>query len=111
MFISTKTYEGILVTKYSVIDLVKFLLSQGLEYVFTERLCQDPAEEYFSAQRQHGRQNENLDLYQFGYNDNSIRIQKEVSHSSGNTCGKYNNKRSWELCTDDPLPKRKSFFK
>ena len=55
----------------------------------TERFCQDPAEEYFSSQRQCGRRNENPDLFQFGYNDNSIRVQREVSTSSGNVRGKY----------------------
>lgn len=88
MFISTQTYEGILTTTYSLIGAVKFLLQDGLEYVLTERFCQDPAEEYFSSQRQHGRRNENPDLYEFGYNANSIRIQREVAHSSGNVRGK-----------------------
>ena len=108
MFISKQTYEGIQITTYSVVDVVKFLLQQGFNCVLTERFCQDPAEEYFSAQRQHGRRCENPDLYEFGYNANSIRIQKEVSHSSGNARGKYDSKRSWESITNDPLPKRKS---
>ena len=108
MFISQQTYEGLCITTTSVIEITKYLLSQGFQYVLTERFCQDPAEEYFGAQRQHGRRCENPDLYEFGYNANILRIQKEVSHSSGNSRGKYNKKRSWESVTDQPLPKRKS---
>ena len=108
MFLSKQTYEGVQITVYSLIDAGKFLLNKGLPYVLTERFCQDPAEEYFSAQSQHGRRNENPDLYEFGYNANSIRIQSEVSHSSGNVRGKYDSKRSWESISNDPIAKRKS---
>lgn len=108
MFISYQTFEGLQITTYSVIDAVKYLLNAGgFQYVLTERFCQDPAEEYFGAQRQHGRRNENPDLYEFGYNANSIRIQRNVSQSSGNTRGKYDKKRSWESITNDTIPKRK----
>ena len=107
MFIPEQTYEGILITTYSVISAVKFLLSQGFSYVLTERFCQDPAEEFFSVQRQHGRRNENPDLKEFGYNTNAIRIQRNVSYTSGNTRGKYDHKRTWENVTDDAVPKRK----
>ena len=108
MFVSQQTFEGLQITTYSVIEAVRFLLGQGFSYVLTERFCQDPAEEYFSAQRQHGRRNENPDLYEFGYNDNILRIQKEVSKSSGNYRGKYVHNKSWESVTDEPIPKRKA---
>ena len=106
MFIPYQTHEGLQITTFSVIDVTKYLLDIGFQYILTERFCQDPAEEFFSVQRQQGRRNENPDLYEFGYNANTIRIQREVSYSSGNTRGKYSKKRSWESVTNDPVPKR-----
>ena len=69
MFISWQTYEGLKITTYSVIEVVKFLLQEGFEKVLTERFCQDPVEEYFGNQRKLGRRCDNPDLAQFGYND------------------------------------------
>ena len=107
MFISWQTYEGLRITTYSMIEVVKFLLQEGFEQVLTERFCQDPVEEYFGNQRKLGRRSDNSDLAQFGYNDNTIRIQRYVSCTSGNTRGRYDKKRSWEQISEDPVPKRK----
>ena len=75
--------EGILITTYSVIEAVKFLINEGFEKVLTERFCQDPVEEYFGNQRNLGRRCDNPDMAQFGYNNNTIRIQRNVSCTSG----------------------------
>ena len=77
-----------------------------MEFVLSERFCQDPLEEYFGVQRQLGRRNDNPDLKTFGYNDNRIRIQRTISCNTGNTRGRYDHKKSWENTTDEPLPKR-----
>lgn len=55
MFISWQTYESLRITTYSVIELVRFLLSNNVQYVFTEKFCQDPLENYFGRQRSMGR--------------------------------------------------------
>ncbi|XP_068737221.1 uncharacterized protein [Montipora capricornis] len=47
MFLSWQTYEGFQISARSTIECTKFLLSEGMEYVLTERYCQDPVEEYF----------------------------------------------------------------
>ena len=47
MFIAWQTNEALQITTYSVINLVKYLLQHGVQYVLTERLCQDPLENYF----------------------------------------------------------------
>ena len=107
MFISWQTYEGVMITVYSVIEVVRFLLEEGFQAVLTERFCQDPVEEYFGSQRKLGRRCDNPDLAQFGFNDNTIRIQRNVSCTSGNTRGRYDKKRSWEEISHDPVPKRK----
>jgi len=107
MFLSWQTYEGFEITVHSAIEATKFLLQEGMEYVLTERFCQDPVEEYFGNQRKLGRRSDNPDICQFGYNSNTIRIQRSVSCQSGNTRGRKDRKRAWEQVTDDKLPCRK----
>ena len=75
MFLSWQTYKGFQLTFQSTIESTKFLLQEGMEYVLTERFCQDPAEELFGKQRQLGRRSDNPDTSQFGYNNNTIRIE------------------------------------
>ena len=87
---------------------MSFLLSEGMEFTLTERFCQDPLEEYFGNQNKIGGRSENPDIFQFGYNDNTTRIQRNVSHSSGNTHGRYDRTHSWENITNDTVAKRKS---
>lgn len=107
MFLSWQTYEGFKITVHSVTEVVKFLLEEGMEFVLTERFCQDPVEEYFGKQRQLGRRSDNPDIRQFGYNSNTIRIERSISCQSGNTKGRKDRKRAWEQVTDEKLPCRK----
>lgn len=107
MFLSWQTYEGYQITVYSVIEATKFLLQEGMEFVLTERFCQDPVEEYFGNQRKLGRRNDNPDIRTFGYNCNTIRIQRTVSCQSGNTRGRKDKCRAWDQITDAKLPCRK----
>ena len=79
-----------------------------MEFILSERFCQDPLEEYIDNQRKIGGRSENPDIFQFGYNDSTIRIQHNVSHSSGDIHGWYDRKRSWENMTNDAVPKHKS---
>ena len=106
MFISKQSYEGLMITVFSTVECVRFLLKVGLKYVLTERFCQDTLEEYFGCQRSMGRRSENPDLNTFGYNNNSIRIQKSVSFQSGNAKGRKDRKCAWEKVSDDPMPKK-----
>ena len=109
MFVSWQTHDGLQITVYSIIELVKYLLQEGMEYVVIEKFCQDPCEEYFENQRSMGRRCENPDLQAFIHNDNTIRIQRHISQNTGNTRERHekgsNNK--WVNVTDDKLPKRK----
>ena len=107
MFLSWQTYEGLQISAYSVVEATKFLLNEGVEYVLTERFCQDPLEEYFGNQRKLGRRNDNHDVKMFGSNNNTIRAQRSVSCQSGNTRGRKDRDRSWVNVSDDPVPKRK----
>ena len=105
-FISWQTYKGLQINCHSMVGLVSFLLKEGMPYVLSERFCQDPLENYFGNQRSMGRRSDNPDIQQFGYNDNTVRIQRHVSHSSGNTRGRYDRKRPREVVTETKLNKR-----
>ena len=94
-------------TSLSILWLTKLLLQESIEFVLTERFCQDPVEEYFGNQRKLGRRSDNPDIRQFGYNANTIRIQRSVSCQSGNTRGRKDKRREWEQVTDAKLPCRK----
>ena len=110
MFISQPTYEGLLISTYSVIEATTFLINHSLRYVLTERFNQDVAEEHIGRQRTVGRRNDNLTMYQFGYNENVIRTQRSVVTVTGNTKDAASNakyQQSWFFVDDSALPKRK----
>ena len=74
MFISQQTHEGLQITAHSTVEVVKFLLSHGLNSVLKECFRQDPLEEYFGNQRQRGRRSDNPDALQFAYNDRALFV-------------------------------------
>eukprot|EP00794_Sanderia_malayensis_P001207 gene1207-583_t len=109
MFISWQTHEGLKISIHSLVGVTKFLLTNGAEYVLTNKLCQDPVEEYFGRQRAIGRRSENPSMREFGYNDNKLRIQRSIVPLKGNTKGREkcaNETRCFEI-DNTPLPKRK----
>ena len=109
MFLSHQTYEGILISVYSLIESVQFLIQDGMKFILTERFNQDVAEENFGRHRGVGRRNENPSLHQFGYDSNTLRMARSIVPMKGNTKGKYSQKRtvSWSNVDNTPLPKRK----
>ena len=80
--------------------MTKFLLDEGMDYVLTNRFLQEILKQLFGNFRKFGRRNENPDLQQIGYHDNTVRIQKRISCDSGNTKGRYNKTKSWVNVTD-----------
>ena len=102
MFISWQTFEGIKITVYSMIELIKYLLSNGVSYILTERFCQDPLENYFGSQRSMGARKDNPPLRDIGYNDNTIRNQKVFRPIQGNVAG-----NAAVEFSDEPVPCRK----
>ena len=109
MFISWQTMEGFQITTFAIIEAVKYLPSQGMEYVLAEKFCQDPVEEYFGGQRKMGRRSDNPDMYMFGYNNNALHVQRNVGASTGNTRERhgYSKQSSWKDVDNETLPKRK----
>ena len=47
MFMSWQTFEGFKITTNAIVEITKLLLSEGVEFVLTERFCQDKIEKYF----------------------------------------------------------------
>ena len=82
-------------TVKSAIAITKFLLSEGFEFVLTERFCQDDVEEYFGYQRAQGR-SDNPSAIEFGYNDLRIATLRDVAPQSieGNVSGRHSGKKS-----------------
>ena len=54
MFIFWQTFEGFKITTNAIVEVTKFLLSEGVEFVLTERFCQNEIEKCFGNQRQLG---------------------------------------------------------
>ena len=67
-------------TAHSLNDIVKFLLSHGMEYVLTERFNQDPLEVFFGQQRStRGGRCVNPSAKQFLRNTQAIMVQKSLT--------------------------------
>ena len=109
MFLSLQTYKGLQITVHSLIEVVKFLLSEGMEFVWSERFCQDLLEEYFGRQRERGRFNDNPTVQAFGYNDRTLAVQRNIAPVvKGNVAGRHKGQGStWYSVSEEPLPKRK----
>ena len=74
--------HGLKISVYSHIEAIQFLLSEGFQYVLSERLMQDVLEDYFGHQRAKGGRSDNPTAQQFGYNDLTIAAQFDNSCSS-----------------------------
>ena len=110
MFISHQTYHGLRMTVHSLVEVTKFLLSEGLEYVLSEKFCQDLLEEYFGHQRSsRGGYSDNPTVQSFGYNDLTIAAQRSIAPVvRGNVMGRHKGESSkWVVVSEEPLPKRK----
>jgi len=64
---------------HSMVAIVKFLLSQGMKYVLTERFNQDTVEVLFGQQRARGGRCDNPSVKQFLLNTQAIMVQKSLA--------------------------------
>jgi hypothetical protein len=60
-------------------ELCKYLLNHGVEFVLSNRFCQDPLEKHFGRHRGLGRRSDNPTLLAFGYNENKLCLQRSLS--------------------------------
>lgn len=79
MMLSLQTIKGLLITLKAFPEAVKYLLSQGVEYVLGNRFCQDPVEKHFGRHRSLGRRCDNPSLWAFGYGENKLRMSRTLS--------------------------------
>eukprot|EP00794_Sanderia_malayensis_P011654 gene11654-12853_t len=110
MFISLQKFEGLKLTSHSVIEATQFLLQNGLDFVLTNRFNQDIVEEHFGRQRSLGCRSDNPTLWQFGFNENTIHMQRSVVPATGNTKGGHRQKMqvSWSHIDNSYLKEIKS---
>ena len=87
-------------------EVCRFLLQEGIPFVFPERFCQDDLENYFGEQRVTSHRSDIPTVHDFGYNDNTVKIQFLIRPIWGNAQGPaeiFN-----EIC-NEPLPKRRKW--
>lgn len=87
------TYEGFGISVLSHIDVIKFLLEHGSEYVLSERFTQDVLKDYFEHQRSQGQLADNPSASEFGDNDLTIAAQRDIAPVvRGSVGGRYEKK-------------------
>ena len=93
---------------HAFVELMQDLLSvPGVEFVLSERLCQDPLESFFGKQRAAGGRNDNPTVQQFCDNTVTLRVQQSAALEPlrGN-CRKRSRPVDCALVDETPLPKR-----
>ncbi len=98
----------------SFVEMTKYILSETPAdnseslYFLSERISQDPIENYFGKQRARGRRNENPNMHQSVHNAAALRVQKSLALDPirGN-CRRKRLNYSDNTIDDTPLPKRK----
>jgi len=74
----------------SFVELVRFIFKiPGVKFFLSERISQDPLENFFGCQRQRGRTGENPNVQQFCKNTQALRVINSVcgTVAKGNCCG------------------------
>ena len=100
-------------TVLSFVELVEYVFTiPGVKVFLSNRICQDPLENFFGLQRQRGRVNENPNALEFLRNTQALRIvNTECDTVRGNCRGaKKNRKRKKKdepiMVENTPLAKR-----
>ncbi len=98
--------------------MVRYLFSvPGVTSFLSQKVCQDPLENFFGCQRQRGRVHDNPNAEEFLKNTQALRVINSfcIAPSQGN-CRGASKKRNYGSChiTDkenEPLPKRRKVAK
>ena len=72
-------FSNILLIAHSLNEVVKFLLSHGMEFVLTERFNQDTVKIVFTQQRSQGGRSDNPSVAQFLHNTQALIVQKSLA--------------------------------
>ena len=98
----------------SFLELIPLLLAvPNVEYVLSERFCQDPLESFFGKQRYHGGWNDNPSVKQFIENSASIHVQGSAALAPlrGNIYKSGRLSTPNDIVDSAPLPKRRRISK
>ena len=89
--------------------MAKGLLEEGVPYVLSEKLSQDPLEEHFSRHRRIAGCSDNPTLQQFKQQEVSLNLIKSelIGDLRGNTRGRPDNRPPIDI-NDMRLPKKRS---
>lgn len=93
------------------IELVEYVFKiEGVTAFLSNRICQDPLENFFGRQRQRGRVNENPSAAEFFKNTQALRvINSTCSTVRGNCRGASKRKSNDPIEVENaPLQKRKA---
>eukprot|EP00111_Clytia_hemisphaerica_P019846 TCONS_00058509-protein len=105
--LSHQTLEGLRITVRSFIEVSKVMFNEGAKYILSEKLSQDPLEEYFGKQRMRLGCNENPTLSQFNFNALAIGVAGDLLvRPEGNSRGKHNEQKIIDV-NDMSLPPKK----
>ena len=75
-------YQQLIATGKSFIQLVKYIFTiDGVKSFLSQRLCQDPLENFFGVQRQGGGVHDNPSVKQFMENTQALRVVKMIGFS------------------------------
>ena len=85
-------------------EVCRFLLQEGIPYIFSERFCQDDLENYFGKQRATGHRSDIPTVHDFGYHGNTVKNQFLIWSIGGNEQGPAETFN--EIC-NEPSPKRR----
>ena len=90
-------------------EMVKYLFTiPGVTLFLSNRLCQNPVENFFGQQRQRGKSNENPNVSEFAKNTQALRVINSTCATIRGNCRKDSRKRTLELGDENkPLPKRR----
>ena len=79
MFLTHQTHKGLVMTVQAFIEATRHLLTHGVSFVLSNKFCQDPLEEHFGQHRAMGRTAKNPNLYQFGHQENQLRLKRQLA--------------------------------
>lgn len=93
----------------SFVELVEFVFKiPGVTVFLSNRICQDPLENFFGQQRQRGRVNENPCVTEFMKNTQALRV---INSTCSTIRGNCRGAKSDTLPDNTTLAKRKSLRK
>lgn len=78
MFLTHQTYKGLVMTIRSFKEVCHYLLDNGVQFVLSNRFCQDPLEAHFGRHRSVNQRSENPNIHCFGYQENKFRLQRDL---------------------------------